>query len=63
MTPDEYRAKYKNCNTCVYYNDFGLCKVKRENIPSSEKAAKKCKVYKPIPYTKEEYEKEKENEN
>ena len=40
MTPDEYRQKYKNCNTCIYYNDFSLCKIKREDIPSCKKPLK-----------------------
>lgn len=50
MTPDEYRQKNKNCNTCEYFNDFGLCRVRNECVSSYEKTAKKCKVYKPIPY-------------
>lgn len=55
MTPDEYRAKHKKCNTCehckiVYHitTTLGFCFVRNEVVKTNE--AEECEVYKPIPF-------------
>lgn len=53
MTPDEYRKKCPSCRTCEYfYEDDLKIKCLAKNCIPDFARAKKCKVYKPIPYTK-----------
>lgn len=54
MTPDEYRIKFPCCYYCIHTDGRGSCAVKHKILWCPKWMAKKCEIYTPEPYEKED---------